>query len=132
MRGPKSTERDEKKENLLGYLPRENKERVNRKIVLNVPFDDAWIVSQIRSSRRESSWCILILKKGQKGLCCTGVALATEPPMPKLERVAQIRKIMLSWCKGYPVCSYLFPSGASVYIHLCARVGAPLFYPLGH
>ena len=38
LRGPKSTERDEKKENLLGYLPRENKERVNRKIVLNVLF----------------------------------------------------------------------------------------------
>ena len=132
LRGPKSTERDEKKENLLGYLPRENKERVNRKIVLNVPFDDAWIVSQIRSSRRESSWCILILKKGQKGLCCTGVALATEPPMPKLERVAQIRKIMLSRCKGYPMCSYLFPSGAPIYIHPCTHVGAPLFYPLGH
>ena len=94
--------------------------------------DDAWIVSQIRSSRRESSWYILVLKKGQKGLCCTGVALATEPPMPKLERVAQIRKSMLSRCKGYPVCSYLFPSGAPIYIHFCARVGAPLFYPLGH
>ena len=56
----------------------------------NMGFDDARIVSQIRSSRRESSWCILIMKKDKKGLCCTGVAPATKPPMPKLERVAQI------------------------------------------
>ena len=76
-----------------------------------------------------SSWCILILKKDKKGLCCTGVAPATKPPMPKLERVAQIRKIMLNRCKGYPVCVLTFspPGLLFIYTHLCARVGAPLF-----
>ena len=39
-----------------------------------------------------SSLCVLILKKKRQGLYCTGVALATEPPMPKLERIAQIDK----------------------------------------
>ena len=96
--------------------------------------DDARIVSQIRSSRRESSWCILILrKKDNKGLCCTGVAPATEPPMPKLERVAQIRKIMLSRCKGYPVCVLTFspPGLLLIYTSLCA-CRRPSLYPLGH
>ena len=57
------------------------------------------------------------------------MAPATEPPMPKLERVAQIRKIMLSRCNGYPVCVFLpFPlRGSYLYTHLRARVGAPLF-----
>ena len=31
-------------------------------------------------------------KKKQQGLCCTGVAPATEPPMSKLERTAQVDK----------------------------------------
>ena len=68
-------------------------------------------------------------KMTKKGLCCTGVAPATKPPMPKLERVAQIRKIMLSRCNGYPVCVFLpFPlRGSCLYTHLRARVGAPLF-----
>ena len=96
--------------------------------------DDAWIVSQIRSSRKESSWCILILKKGQKkGLCCTGAAPATEPLMPKLERVAQIQRIMLSRCKGYPVRVLIFsPLGLLfIYTSLCA-CRRPSPYPLGH
>ena len=54
--------------------------------------NDAQIVSQMRSSRMGSSLCVLILKKRQQGLCCTGVAPATEPPMPKLEQIAQIDK----------------------------------------
>ena len=54
--------------------------------------DDARIVSQMRSSRMGSSLCVLILKKKQQGLCCTGVAPATEPPMPKLERTAEVDK----------------------------------------
>ena len=76
-----------------------------------------------------SSWCILILKKDKKGQCCTGVAPAIEPPMPNLERVAQIRKIMLNRCKGYPVCVLTFSLQGLlfIYTHLYARVGAPLF-----
>ena len=67
-------------------------------------------------------------KRTKKGLCCTGVAPATEPLMPKLERVAQIRKIMLSRCKGYLVCVLPFPlRGSCLYTHLRARVGTPLF-----
>ena len=31
-------------------------------------------------------------EKKQQGLYCTGVAPATEPPMPKLERTAQVDK----------------------------------------
>ena len=54
--------------------------------------DDARIVNQMRSSRMGSSLCVLILKKKQQGLCCTGVAPATKPPMPKLERIAQVDK----------------------------------------
>ena len=54
--------------------------------------DDARIVSQMRSSRMGSSLCVLILKKKQQWLCCTGVAPATEPPMPKLERTVEVDK----------------------------------------
>ena len=50
--------------------------------------DDARIVSQMRSSRMGSSLCVLILKRKRQGLYYNCVALATEPPMPKLERIA--------------------------------------------
>ena len=68
--------------------------------------DDVQIVSRIRSSRVKSSSCILILRIVKKELSCTGVVPATEPPMPKLERVTQEKLCLV--CVNVSVCLYVF------------------------
>ena len=90
--------------------------------------DDVQIVSRIRSSRMKSSSCILILRIDKKELSCTGVAPATEPPMPKLEWVTKEKLylvgVSVSVCFSYP---FSF-RGSRLYI----PAGVLLFYPLEH
>ena len=65
-----------------------NKSNTTKLTYASMKPDDVQIVSRIRSSRMKSSSYILILRIDKKGLRCTGVAPATEPPMLKLEWVA--------------------------------------------
>ena len=85
--------------------------------------DDVQIVSRIRSSRMKSSSYILILRIDKKELCCTGVAPATEPPMPKLEWV--IKEKLYLVCVSVSVC-FLTPfllRGSRLYIPVCVCAG---------